>query len=319
MVELIFSHPNYLWILLLVPFVVLTHLFTLKHVRATAIKFSNFEALERVAKGELFGKPYTGVLRNRSFFLLLMRVVTYSILVFAIAGTIIQYQGEASKSNFILLLDSSLSMLAEDISPNRITATKDAATEFVQELPEQTSLGIVSFSGTPIIVSELTRDRKSLEDGIKSIEIQRVGGTNIGDSLVTASNLLRGESTKNLILITDGRSNIGTGIDEAVSILNKENVVVDAIGIGTEAGGSFAGQDVISRLDEETMKFIAEKTGGKYYRITSAEDFRNSFQEIAKASIRTIEINISWILLLIALSLLSFEWVLVNTRYRTIP
>ncbi|MBI4439940.1 VWA domain-containing protein [Candidatus Woesearchaeota archaeon] len=319
MVSFVFSHPTYLWILLLVPFIILTHLFTLKHVRATAIKFANFDALERVAKGDFYGKPYEGLLRNKSTWFLLLRVITYSILVFAIAGTMIEYQGEAPKSNFVLVVDSSMSMLAEDITPNRIDAAKSAALDFIKSVPDQTSVGIVSFSGTPVVVREMTKDKKELENGISSIDLTLVGGTNIGDSLITASNLLRDEKTKNIILMTDGRSNIGMNVDDALAFLEKGAVVVDAIGIGTEAGGSFAGQDVISRLDEDTLKNIAGKTHGSYFRVTGNEEFGNAFREIAKTSIRTIQVDISWLLLIMALGLLSFEWVLVNTKYKTIP
>lgn len=61
MVEVTFTNPVYLWTLLLVPFIILTHIFTLRRIRTAALKFSNFEAIERVSKGEFLGKPYKGL------------------------------------------------------------------------------------------------------------------------------------------------------------------------------------------------------------------------------------------------------------------
>jgi Ca-activated chloride channel family protein len=319
MVEITFTNPIYLWILLLIPFIIATHLFTLKHIRTVALKFSNFEAIQRVSKGAFLGKPYRGFFRNKNLFLLFLRLIVYTLLIFSVAGTTIRYTGKASDFDFVLAIDASSSMLADDFSPNRLEAAKEAANIFVDSVPPRSNIGFVSFASSPFIDKEPTADYNEVKKVINSIGVKESGGTNIGDTIITSTNLFEKNRSKILVLLTDGQSNTGTPIDVAIDYAKSKQVIINTIGIGTEQGGKFLGIDIVSKLDEESLIKIAEQTNGKYFRADNKEFLKKAFKDIASFSEKIVSLDISWILLIIALVLLGLEWVLLYTIYKTIP
>jgi len=322
MVEVTFVNPVYLWTLLLMPFIIATHLFTLNHVRAAALKFSNFEAIERVSKGEFLSKPYRGSFRNKNILLLLLRVMVYTLLILSVTGTIIEYTGQASDFDFILAIDTSTSMLADDFNLTRLEAAKDAARIFVDSVIGGSNIGVVSFASTVFVDKEPISDKSEIKIIIDEIDIKESGGTNIGDAIITSANLFgskQPERSKIIILITDGQSNFGTPIDVAIDYAKTRGIIIHTIGIGTEEGGKFLGLDIISKLDEDSLRKIADTTNGNYFRAESIDVLKNAFNKIASFTEKRISLNISWILLIIALSLLALEWILMYTVYKTIP
>ena len=319
MVELTFTNPAYLWTLLLVPFIVLIHIFTLKYTRAAALKFSNFEAIERVSKGEFLGKPYHGFLRNKNVLLLLLRVIIYTLIILSVSGTTLWYTGRASDFDFVIAIDTSASMLADDFNQTRLGAAKEAAKAFIGDIVGKTSIGIVSFSGAVFVDKEPTSDKSEAKRVIDGLDIKESGGTNIGDSIITAANLLKGNNAKAIILMTDGQSNTGTPIDVAVDYVKSRAVIIYTIGIGTKEGGKLFGLQLTSKLDEDTLKKISEDTSGKYFRAESKEFLDKAFKEIASFGEKRVSLNLSWIFLITSLILLGFEWILLHTIYKTIP
>ncbi len=325
MVEVTFTNPIYLWTLLIIPFIILTHIFTLKHIKTTALKFSNFEALERVSKGEFLGKQYKGLFQNKNIFLLLLRLIVYTLLILSVTGTTLWYTGKASDFDFVLAIDTSTSMLADDFNASRLEAAKEAANVFVDSVKGKSNIGLVSFASTVFVDQEPISDKGKLKTIINALNIKESGGTNIGDTLVTSANLLtieelkKDKKSKIIVLLTDGQSNTGTPVDIAIDYVNAREIIVHTIGIGTEEGGKLFGLDILLKLDEETLKNIAEQTKGKYFKAESKDALENIFKEIASFTEKRISLDISWILLIIALSLLALEWVLVHTIYKTIP
>src|SRR3990167_3200398 len=122
MVEITFANPSFLWMLVLVTILIIVYMLTMKKAKLVALKFANFEALERIAKGGFFAKPYKAFFSNKNIFQLLLRVLIYTMLILAAAGTTINYIAKASNFDFVLAVDSSSSMLADDIPPNRLEA-----------------------------------------------------------------------------------------------------------------------------------------------------------------------------------------------------
>lgn len=323
MVEVTFANPAYLWTLLIIPLIIAIHIFTLKNIRTSALKFSNFEAIERVSKGEVLGKPYRGALANKNIFLLLLRVLIYTLLILSVTGTTLWYVGQASDFDFVLAIDSSTSMLADDLENSRLESAKDAANIFADSVVGQSRIGIVSFASAVFVDKEPILDKGEIKDTINSLDLKESGGTNIGDTLIASANLLmldklEGKS-KVIILLTDGQSNTGTPVEIATEYVKSRAIIVHTIGLGTEEGGKLFGLDVISKLDEITLKTLAEQTNGKYFRAESKDVLENAFKEIASFTEKRISFDISWILLIIALSLLAVEWVLIHTVYKTIP
>lgn len=322
MVEVTFTNPVYLWTLLLIPFIILTHIFTLRHIRTDALKFSNFDAIERVSKGAFLGKPYKGLFINKNIFLLFLRLVVYTLLILSVTGTTIWYVGKSSNFDFIIAIDSSISMLADDYNITRLEAAKEAAEIFVDSITGRSTIGIISFASTVFVDQEPVSDIGETKKIIRGMSIKEGGGSNIGDAIITSTNLLMNEErekSKVIILLTDGQSNIGTPVDVAVEYAKNRGVIVHTIGMGTEEGAAFLGLDVITKLDEDGLKDIAARTSGKYFRAESMETLKGAFEEIASFTEKRLSLDISWILLIISLAILALEWILIHTVYKTIP
>lgn len=312
--EFVFRYPFYLWALTIVPVVIIVHFLSLKYSRKRAIKFANFIALARVSEK-------VGISSN--YLVLLIRIFVLIFVIFAIAGTSLWFEGNKLEADYVVAIDASSSMLAEDLLPNRLEVAKDTATNFIDNLNYfYSSASIVSFSGTPIVHQALTKDKRAIKNAISDIEIMKMGGTDIGNAIVSSTNILIGSiNPKIIILITDGRDNIGLDYLEAVKYANNNNVIIFTIGIGGEGGFASSVEGTVGPLgiDEAQLSEIATLTGGKYYNILSKEDFEKTYQGILSNEKRKVSLDLTFILLIIILILLVLEWVLINTRFRIIP
>ena len=305
--EVSFQNPEYLWLLVAIPILVIVHFYALKYNRGKALKFANFEAIARVTGGEILSKNIT---------VLIMRVFAILFLVLAISGTIVYYKGESTTHDIVLAIDASGSMSATDYEPNRLEAAKKAALTFVEMIKGDVGIGVVSFSGASRVEQKITTDKILVSEAIKNIELQELSGTDIGQAIITSSNLfLNEERPKTIILLTDGQDNVGVTPAEAVKYI-KPKIVVHTIGIGTTEGGTLGDVNALLKLDEETLKFIANETGGKYYRAKNVEELKKAYKEIAEIKERRLKKNISLFLSLIAFALLFIEWGLLSTKYK---
>ena len=123
-------------------------------------KFANFEALSRV----------TGSMNlSMNLPLLLLRFFTLLFLILALSGPIIWYMGKGGDFNFVIAIDSSGSMLADDFSPNRLEAAKGAASEFVDSVSKGSELALLSFSGTSLLKETLTDDFDKIKEACQNI------------------------------------------------------------------------------------------------------------------------------------------------------
>ena len=290
---------------------ILAHFFSLRHTRRKALKFANFIAIEEVTGERILSKNYL---------LLGIRLVVLFFLILAVAGTSIWLIGDRSNYDFVLTIDSSGSMLAQDFSPNRIEAAKCAANVFVDSVPTDTTIGVVSFAGVTFIKQKPTSDLNDVRNSIDNISVSNIGGTGIGSALINSINLMTDSDKENVILlITDGQNNVGPSIKEAINYAKDSHVIIHTIGIGTPEGGHFPNLTFVSKLDEYTLEVIANSTSGDYYRAENTTELENIYREIAETSEQAHAIDLSLYLLLTAVILLFVEWGLVNTKYRTIP
>ncbi len=293
------------------PLMVLAHYLSLRYTRRRALKFANYPAIERITGKRILSKNYT---------LLAIRLTTLCLLVLAVSGTVLWYEGRTSDFDFMLAIDASGSMLATDYAPNRLEAAKNAANLFVDNLPGKSTVGVISFAGVSFIKQKPTSDIEKVKNAIKNISIEIVGGTAIGSAIITSSNLLaESDRAKVLILLTDGQNNVGPSIDTAVDYANGNHLTINTIGIGTEEGGEFPNLTFVSRLDPTTLKLISNSTGGKYYEAKNETELENAYKEIALSSTQKLSIDLSLYFLFIAILLLFVEWGLANTKYRTLP
>ncbi|MEK6937148.1 MAG: VWA domain-containing protein [Nanoarchaeota archaeon] len=313
MVSISFADPVYLWFLFSLPILIVSHSITFKNTQKKALRFANFEAISRVTGAEFIKK---------NVYLLVIRLIILALIVFAVSGTTITYAGISTGSNYILAIDSSASMLVQDINPSRLNAAQETSISFLDFLPSRTKVGLVTFAGAVLIESNLETDFEKLKNSIRRIDVSQIGGTDLGNTIVTSSNMLIAEKdqvSKVIILITDGQSNIGIPLETAVDYAVVNKILIHTIGIGTEEGGKFIGTDVVSKLDEENLKNIAELTGGNFFKAESKEKILQSFSEISKFNRKKIAVDMTFSFMLIALFFLLIEWGLINTRHKIIP
>ena len=286
-----FNSPFYLVFLFAIPVLIFLHFFGLKSLRGKALKFANFEAIARIKGIDLYSKNIS---------LLLFDVFFVVVLVSAMSGATLHKEVGASSFSFVIAIDSSASMSATDIFPDRISAAKNTALDFIDSSPYESPMGIISFSGNSLIEQEMTIDKFELKAGLEQIELSPIGGTDIYEAILVSAGLLNNEESKAIILLSDGQinaGNIGGAIDYAV----EESILIHTLAIGTVEGGdaSFG----LSKLDEDSLKSIAYNSGGKYFNVKTDVELENSFNEILQVTRKPGEIDLSIYLLILALGL----------------
>lgn len=284
-----FQNPSYLFLLFIIPILIFLHFYNLKHIRTRALKFANFDAIARVKGIDLYSKNIT---------FLIIDTLMIIFLVLSLSGFTLNMDVNSSKFSFVVAIDNSESMGATDITPNRLAAAKEAATEFVNSLPSYSRVGIVSFSGNSYVEQDMTKDKELLKIGIGKIQLTDIGGTDIYEAISTSSFLLSKESDKAIVLISDGQINTGTAQDIFTSDKFKD-IVIHTIAIGTKEGGKT--QFGISKVDEETLKAISYNMKGKFFSINNKDEFKNAFLEIIPMTKKMGSISLSFYLLILAL------------------
>lgn len=192
-------------------------------------------------------------------------------------------------TDIVLAIDVSESMNTPDIKPTRFEAAKSTAREFIQNRPDD-NIGLVVFAGEALSIMPLTNDMLALQGAVSNIRMgQLASGTAIGDGLVSSINrVLNGQAkSKSIILLTDGTNNTGdVAPSTAADIAAQKGIKVYTIGVGTDRTeyisdpygmGTTAMQTYI---DEDVLKDIAKKTGGKYFRAKNANTLAEVFEEI---------------------------------------
>ncbi len=317
--QITFTYPGYLWFLLSIPLLALTHFFVLRFVKKKAMRFANFDVLERVISSGEHGIRHTHFI-SKNILLLVTRLAVVALIVLAISGMVFWYEGNIGEFDYVLAIDASSSMLADDLNPTRFDVAKRSAKSFLDSINYRSNVGLVKFAGVSEIVSPVTSSIDELKEEIDSLKISLKSGTDLTEAIFTSINLLPPYSGKKgvIILITDGRSTVGEPVRVGISYALNNDVTVHTIGVGSREGGSFM-KGGISQLDEESLKEIAEKTGGNYYRASSPDSLDMAFKEISKIEKGKIDVQLSPLLMFIALTMLFMEWGLINTKYRTFP
>ncbi len=248
--------------------------------------------------------PSTGnMTENNSFLfvLFLLKISKYiilSALIIAIARprtfTISDDRDDTKGIDIIMSVDVSYSMLAKDLDPDRLTALKEIATNFVKSRPSD-RIGLVSYSGEAVTKVPVTSDHAILIEelqNLNSLELEQ--GTAIGEGLAVAVSHLRHSKAKSkiIILMTDGVNTIQNALPPNVGaeLAASNDIKVYTIGIGTNGYALFpVGHDLFGELifeerpveiDEFALRDIAVKTGGKYFRATSTSRLAEVYAEI---------------------------------------
>ena len=195
--------------------------------------------------------------------------------------------------DIVLAMDVSTSMLARDFDPDRISAAKDIAIEFIAQRPSD-RMGIVVFAGESYTQCPLTTDRATLINMMKDVQTDLIeDGTAIGNGLATAVARMKDSDAKSrvVILLTDGVNNMGE-IDPAMAteIAKTYGIRVYTIGVGANGQAPYPVQtpwgielrNIPVEIDEPLLQNIADGTGGRYFRATDNTKLAEIYAEIGK-------------------------------------
>lgn len=290
-----------------------------KKKRQRAMKFGNYDTLQKVA-----GKNFL----KSSNILLATRMLALTALIIGVSNPVLQQEVPSTNTDYVLAIDSSSSMLASDLEPTRFQAAKTVSQDFVGELSNTTDIGVISFAGEVNKELEPVADKEAVRATIENIDTGDTAGTAIGNALFTSSSMLIDNSNKSktVILITDGRNNVGSSVNESVEFAKSNNVTINAIGIGAsnvtdeeEYGlveGNNATRSEFPNLDVQELYSATNSTGGKLITVSDTNNLEDAFLNFEQNTTRT---DISIYFIFLALFLMLFEWVLGTTRFSILP
>ncbi|WP_027893591.1 vWA domain-containing protein [Calidithermus chliarophilus] len=226
----------------------------------------------------------------------LLYLASLALLILALARPSLAIPRANPQAGVILALDVSRSMAAGDVKPNRFTAAQNALKAFVRELPEGARVGLVIFARYARLVVPLTSEHHRVMEAVNLLEMDF--GTTIGDGLMESVQALpsleerkaTGEDPYKLatvILLSDGRNYGGVDPLEAAAEAARQQVTVHTIGVGSVTEGPIPGIEPrlwwAARFDEETLRSIAQATGGEYYFVDSASALKQTYSDLSRS------------------------------------
>ncbi|ASV30352.1 vWA domain-containing protein [Maribacter cobaltidurans] len=324
-----FANPYFFWLFLILPLAIAWYIFKRKEETA-ALRISTIKS---------FG--HTSFLPKLKPGLFILRLLALSAIIVAMARPQTEDISTRTKTtkgiDIVMAIDVSSSMLARDLKPNRLSALKEVASDFIKKRPND-RIGLVAYAAEGYTKTPITTDKDIVLNALKEITYgQLEDGTAVGMGLAISVNRLKESKAKSkiIILLTDGVNNSGfiepqTAADLAVEY----GIKTYTIGLGTNgnalspvaynADGSYRYGMRQVEIDEDLLKSIADVTGGKYFRATDNETLEEIYDEINKLEKTDIEEFKyyryeekfrPWVLL--ALGILLLEWILRNTVFRS--
>jgi len=302
-----FQWPMMLWSLALLPLLVLAYLWLLRRRRKHTVRLASV-AIARQALGK--GPGW----RRHVPPLLMLLAIGAGLL--ATARPMAKIALPLSQRTVILAMDVSGSMRAEDVKPNRLVASQEAAKLFVQQLPRDARVGVVAFAGTAAVVQAPTTSHDDVIAAIDRFQLQRATATGSAIVLsvatlfpehdieiqhITGQRKFPGESigedkpkvpftpvepgsydSAAIIMLTDGQRTTGPDPLEAAKLAAERGVRVYTVGVGTKEGEiiGFEGWSMRVRLDEDALKSVAQMTRGEYFYAGNAEDLKKVYESL---------------------------------------
>ena len=303
-----FLWPDMLWLLMAVPALVAVYVVLLRRKRKSALKYASLSLVK-----EAMGPRQ----RFRRHVPPLLFLLALTAMIAAVARPAAIVMLPTQQETIILAMDVSGSMRARDVEPNRLVAAQQAAKAFVIDLPRGVRVGVVSFAGTAAVVQPPTHNREDIRAAIDRFQLQRgtaIGsgiilslatifpdaGSDVSDSIY-GRNVARplpldpgrapekkeftpvppgSYASAAIILLTDGQRTTGPDPLEAARMAADRGVRVFTVGVGTPNGEviGFEGWSFRARLDEDTLKAIADLTRGEYFYAGTAMNLKKVYQ-----------------------------------------
>jgi Ca-activated chloride channel homolog len=293
-----FQWPEALWLLAGLPLLVALYFYLLRRKKHFAVRYSNLQVLKLAMSGPSWRRHVPP----------LLVLLALSALIIAMARPSATMTLPSQHEIVILAMDVSGSMRASDVEPNRLVAAQNAAKAFIADQPDNVRIGIVAFAGTATVAQAPTKNKEDLYAAIDRFQLQRA--TAIGSAIIVSlatlfpdggydvSTFSYGQETKRkppanfkpvppgsygsavIILLTDGQRTTGPDSVMAARLAAERGVRVFTVGVGTPEGKivGFDGWSMHVRLDEETLRAIADLTRGEYFYAGNAVDLKKIYQ-----------------------------------------
>ncbi len=328
--NLTFNNPEFLWLLILLPFFFFWN-YNFNKLKSSSLKISSIKGFNyKSIKIKIL--PILDVLRYIAIIMLIVAISRPQIID-------VSTQTKTSKGiDIVIAVDVSSSMLAQDLKPNRLDALKSVAKEFINDRVSD-RIGIVVYAGESYTKTPVTSDKAVIVRSLDEIKFDGIieDGTAIGMGLATAVNRLKDSKAKSkvIILLTDGVNNAGfidpnTAADLALSF----GIKTYTIGLGSNGNalapiainpnGTFRFGLTKVEIDEKLLESIAKQTGGLYFRATDNEKLKDIYQEINKLEKTEVEEfkysnaqEMYRFFVLISFSLVFLEWVLRSSIFKS--
>lgn len=323
-----FANPEFLWLLLVIPLLVAWQLLKQKK-SLVPLKMPSTKGFNNSIYNRL--KPI----------LFVLRLLSISALIIGLARP--QNSSESTRTettkgiDIVMAIDVSSSMLAKDLSPNRLVALKEVASNFIKDRPND-RIGLVVYAGESYTKTPITSDKRLVLQALKEIQYgELTDGTAIGMGLSTSVNRLKDSKalSKVIILLTDGVNNAGFIEPATAAELAVEyDIKTYTIGLGTNGNalspiaynpdGSFRYGMAEVQIDETLLEQIANLTGGKYFRATDnqkLEAIYNEINSLEKTEVATFKFYAyeekfrPWAIA--ALLFFLIEWLLKNSLFKS--
>jgi Ca-activated chloride channel family protein len=305
-----FLWPELLWLQALLPLLVLFYAWLLRRRKQLNVRLPHLAVLKRALPGG-------GARSWRRHVPAVLLGLALACLLAAAARPMARVALWSQQRTIVLAMDVSGSMRATDVLPNRLIASQEAAKAFLAELPRSVRVAVVSFAGTAAVVQAPTLSRDDVVSAIDRFQLQR--GTAIGSGIVLSLSTLFPDAGFDLsqitgqrsmppdpreaprasapgfipvppgsygsaavILLTDGQRTTGPDVMETARLAAQRGVRVYTVGVGTKEGETigFDGWSMRVRLDEDTLKHVAQATQGDYFYAGTAADLKKVYQAL---------------------------------------
>lgn len=299
--DIIFENPKYLYFLLFVPLIVFTHYLVLRFTRKQAIPFGNFETLSRISRKYVFSQNNVQ---------LIIRILCVIVVCFSLASPVAYLEIPGISENTVFLVDASDSMLIDYNGTTSFILSNQILDEYIINHNYFTSVSIVTYSTVSKVILPPTNDLSVALSKLNGLIPHRIGGTDVGTALINAlflSSTQKGAGK--VIVISDGLSSFGSSMAEALQFASDNKIRIDFITTTLKREKAEI---------ESTFEKIADATGGQYIQLEDT-NILSLVDNLLYSESSVVYIDLRELLLIIALILLTIEWALSKSIFKTVP
>lgn len=284
-----FLSPGRLWLLVLVAILAAAYLLVQRRRKVYSLRFASPELFDSIAPEGPGARRHVPPL---------VFVAALTVLVAAFAQPARQVRVPRERATVIVAIDVSLSMQANDVEPDRLSAAQVAANRFIDELPPTLNVGIVAFAGSASVLVSPTVDRLPAQNAINNLRLAE--STAIGEAIFTSLDALANAPSNDgaeppparIVLLSDGQTTVGRPDAEAVDAAVEAEVPVSTIAFGTTRGtimyddpntAMVESQEIPVPVMEDNLRVIADRTNGAFFTASSLDELEAVYNDIGSA------------------------------------